>query len=335
MSAKPPPEATARPADFQRNVAAVNEALLIASLHQHELRMATEQSNARLQVEIGERKRAEQDLREAQARLLSHAGAMEQTIADRTSQLRASVGELEAFSYTLAHDLRAPVRAIQGFTQLAIEMPHEEIGTSAVELLQRVVKAAVRMDGLIQDVLNLSQVIRRPMKIEPVDVEALVRALIEERPELSPPLADIRIDGPLLRMMGHGPTLSQCLSNLLSNAVKFVGPGVAPRVRIWTEERIAPATGAPRSPLALPDPIAPAARPVVRLWIEDNGIGIDAAAQTVIFEIFQRLHNSAQYEGSGIGLAIVRKAIERMDGQVGVESAPGHGCRFWLELPRI
>ena len=110
--------------------------------------------------------------------------------------------------------------------------------------------------------------------------------------------------------MGHGASLTQCISNLLENAVKFVAPGVKPQLRVYAE-------------------------PVdhkMRLWFEDNGIGIDKAGQTKLFEMFQRVHGNHQYEGTGIGLAIVRKAVDRMNGEVGVESEVGKGSRFWLQL---
>ena len=231
-------------------------------------------------------------------------------------QLTASMEELEAFAYSLAHDLRAPVRAIHGFTQFALEMPNAEVGRSAAEMLQRVIKAAARMDSLIQDVLALTQVIRRPISISPVNVDALVRTLIDERPELSMPRAQVTIASPLLPVIAHEATLSQCVTNLLSNAVKFVQSGETPQVNVWSEMRSR--EGSLK----------------VRLWVEDKGIGVPVADRARIFEIFQRLQSSSAYEGSGIGLAIVRKAIERMGGRAGVESPEqGRGSRFWLELP--
>jgi signal transduction histidine kinase len=317
---------------FRQNAAAMNEELLLGALRQHELRVAAEKSNVSLQMEIAERRRIEADLDAAHAQLRANAEKLEQAVIERTAQLRASMVEMEAFAYSLAHDLRAPVRAIHSFTQLVLEMPRDEIGPSAGELLSRVVKAAIRMDSLIQDVLDLSHIIRRPIMLAAVDVNTLVRALIDERPELSPSRAEIKIESPLLSVLAHEAMLSQCLTNLLSNAIKFVEPGVMPRVRIWTEELHGlPAAG---SPDATPPALKSPARPRVRLWIEDQGIGIAAGAHERIFEIFQRLHSSAFYEGSGIGLAIVRKAIERMGGRVGVESGVRQGSRFWLELPK-
>ena len=309
-------------APFRRDAMAMNEALLIGGLRQHELLQKSE--------------KAERDLQVAQLELRAHADGLEQVITERTAQLRASMEELEAFSYSLVHDLRAPIRAIQGFTEMALDLPSEQMGPSAVEMLKRVVKAATRMDSLIQDVLSLTQVIRQPMNCRSVDLDALVRDLVKERPELASPRAEIKIECTLVKMWGHEATLSQCLTNLLSNAVKFVAPGVVPTVRVWSEERAAPANTEPKQTgSASPIPRSPrSAGELVRLFVEDNGIGIAPDAHKTIFEIFQRLHTSSQYEGSGIGLAIVRKAINRMGGTVGIESVPGKGSRFWLELPK-
>lgn len=307
--------------DFRPDMMALNEALLLGGLRQHELREAAEKSNTLLQAEIATRRRVEAELHTAHEQLQANAERLEHTVAERTAQLRASVGDLEAFAYSLAHDLRAPVRAIHGFTQLVLEMPAGEVSPVAVEVLQRVVTAAVRMDSLIQDVLALTNVIRRPVTLSPVDVDGLVCALVRERPELSPPHAEVEIESPLLPVVAHEAMLSQCLTNLLSNAVKFVEPGSVPRILVWTEAVSGSATELPE-------------RSLVRIWIEDEGIGIPPDARVRIFEIFQRLHSTSQYEGSGIGLAIVRKAVERMGGQVGVDSEVRKGSRFWLELPR-
>ena len=159
--------------------------------------------------------------------------------------------------------------------------------------------------------LAITRLSRQELKFETVNVEKQIRDIIHERPEFQPPKAEIRIESPLCPMRAHEASLTQCLTNLLGNAVKFVAPGVKPQVRIWS---------------------APAGEQV-RLWIEDNGIGIESAAQPRVFEMFHRLHNEREYEGTGLGLAIVRKAMERMGGQTGVESEPGRGSRFWLQLP--
>ncbi|HTL58976.1 MAG TPA: PAS domain S-box protein [Candidatus Limnocylindrales bacterium] len=249
-------------------------------------------------------------LEAAQAKLEEHARTLEATVQARTAELREANAELEAFCYSLSHDMRGPLRAIRSYTEMVIEDSGAQLSAIAKDYLQRVSSAAVRLDRLIQDVLAFSRVSRDPGKPERVEPERVVRTIISERPDMQPPAAEIRIDGPLPMVRGNEASLTQCLTNLLSNAVKFVAPGVTPHVRIHSE------TKGDR----------------VRLWVEDNGIGINKEAQGKIFELFYRLHRSGEYEGTGLGLAIVRKAAERMGGQVGVESEPGAGSRFWVEL---
>jgi PAS domain S-box-containing protein len=250
--------------------------------------------------------------REANARLARHAEELEGKVRERTLELEDKVSELEAFSYSLSHDLRAPLRSIESFTEIVLTDYAAQLDPAATSHLKRVVNAARRMDRLIQDVLAFSRVSRRVVIAEPVDVEHLIDDIVHERPELQPPHVDMIIERPLLHLLGHPASLTQCLSNLLENAAKFVARGTKPRIRVHTE----------------------AVGDHVRLWIEDNGIGITREAQRRLFGLFQRVHTGADYQGMGVGLAIVRKAAERMNGQVGVESEPGKGSRFWLQLPK-
>jgi signal transduction histidine kinase len=252
-------------------------------------------------------------------------------VCERTAQLRETVAGLEAFSYSLSHDMRASLRAIHTFTEIALAHSEQKIGVEDANLLHRVLAAAVRMERMVRDVLAFSRVSREDLKLEPVDVEKLIQDLVVHLPEFQTPQANIRIDSPLLPVLGHPASLVQCLSNLLGNAVKFVSPGVRPEVRIWTEPvQMAMPSVADMQKSPGPDP-QPKSTPAVRLWVEDNGIGVESEALGKIFDIFQRLHS--EYEGTGIGLAIVRKAVERMGGAVGVLSEPGKGSRFWIELP--
>jgi PAS domain S-box-containing protein len=260
--------------------------------------------------DITERKNAERALQDAQSKLTRHALELERIVAERTAKLSESNAELEAFSYSLSHDMRAPLRAISGFTKIVLAEHGPKLDAMGRDYLERTVEAAARLDRLIQDVLAVSRLSRQEMKLRPLDVEKQVRDIIHERAELQAPQAEVQVSSPLLPMMGHEASFTQCLTNLLSNAVKFVAPGVTPQVRIYSE----PVDGQ------------------VRLWVEDNGIGIDAAGQERLFKIFQRLHPQTEYEGTGIGLAIVRKAVERMGGRAGVESEPGRGSRFWVQL---
>jgi len=219
--------------------------------------------------------------------------------------------ELQAFSYSLSHDLRAPLRAIHTFTSLVLEGHGEKLGPEASHFLKRSLSASSRMDRLVQSLLALNRVSRREMRLGLIDVENLIRGIISERPEWQPPFAKIQIEVPLTPMRGDEASFTQCLTNLIGNAVKFVPPGTVPAIRINSQ----------------------ADGDKARLLIEDNGIGIAGDAHGKIFEAFQRMPEAQDYEGEGIGLTIVRRAVERMSGQVGVESEPGKGSRFWIELP--
>src|SRR5439155_26519961 len=170
--------------------------------------------------------------------------------------------------------------------------------------------SAARLDHLIQDVLNYTRILRAQLTLTRIDLDKLLREIIQSYPDWQPPQADIQIEGTLPPVQGHEGFLTQCVSNLLSNAVKFVAPGVQPRVRIWAEPRVTH----------------------VRIYFRDNGVGVSPEDETRIFRMFERIHPAAEYEGTGIGLTIVRKAVERMGGQVNFESKPGQGTTFWLEL---
>jgi signal transduction histidine kinase len=161
-------------------------------------------------------------------------------------------------------------------------------------------------------------------------LEAVIQAVIEQYSGLQSQQIDLQIERPLLPVLGHEAALTQCVANFLSNAIKFVLPDRVPRLRIWTEKR--PASGAPS---ASPEKDVKESASRVRVWFEDNGIGIAPSDLHRIFGMFERVHASNEYEGTGIGLAIVRKAVERMGGEVGVESRLGQGSRFWFELKGV
>ncbi len=254
--------------------------------------------------------RAETALHEAQAQLRRHAEELEALVAVRTAKLTESVQELERFSYSLSHDLRAPLRAMKGFSQMLQAEFDEQLGETGAMYLNRISAAAGRLDQLIRDVLTYSRIVREAVTLQRVDVEALVSQLVEENPALQEPQASITIRTPLLPVRGHDAYLTQVLSNLLYNAVKFVRRGEKPVVDLWTEET---ADG-------------------VRIFVRDHGIGIPKEVQHRLFGMFERLNRD--YEGTGIGLSIVRKAVERMGGSFGVESEEGRGATFWVQLKK-
>lgn len=295
-------------ARLQKRTAAMNEALVLGSVRQHELTDAAEKLNAELQAEIAQRKQAEAALRTAQAQLANRALQLEGLVTQRTAKLQETIGELEGFSYSITHDLRAPLRAMSSFSQVLEQGYGGKLDDAGKDFLRRIRESANRMDKLIQDVLQYSQVLRLDLRLEHVDADKLLRGILESYQDFQEPKAEVIIEGRLPAVLGNEAALTQCFSNLLNNAIKFVAPATKPRVGISAERR----------------------GEMVRFWVTDNGIGIASQYLGKIFETFQRLETS--FAGTGIGLTIVRKAVERMGGQVGVESEPGKGSRFWLEL---
>lgn len=265
--------------------------------------------NARLYEEVrhesDERKLALEAVRDLNEHL-------EQRVQERTARLEDITRELEAFASTVAHDLRSPLRIMRGFSSMLLEdYSGKLLDATGQEYARRIDLASERMSGLVEDLLSYSRLAREDVPIHTVDLDdAVAQVLRDMSDELAAAKADVTVEGPLPRVQGHGGLLAQVLGNLLGNAVKFVAPGEIPRVRIRA--------------------VAEDAR--VRLWIEDQGIGIDAAHLEKIFNVFERLHPQDRYPGTGLGLAIVRRAVERMAGTVGVESEPGKGSRFWIRL---
>ncbi|HEV2207389.1 MAG TPA: PAS domain S-box protein [Verrucomicrobiae bacterium] len=251
---------------------------------------------------------------------------LESMVAERTTALRETVGELEAFSYSIAHDMRAPLRGMQGFARIISEEHAAQLDPQGLDYLRRITTSAQRLDRLIQDVLNYSKILKDQIVIEPLDLDRLTRDLVDTYPNWQPPKAEVKIEGALPKVLGNEAFLTQCISNLVSNAIKFVSPGTIPRVRIWAEEASAAvAQSQPAGGGRLP-------RPEVRLYFEDNGIGIAPHQRGRIFRMFERIYPSTAYEGTGIGLTIARRAAERMGGSIGFESQLGKGSKFWIQL---
>jgi len=182
----------------------------------------------------------------------------------------------------------------------------------AKKYLDRIIQGGTRMDRLIQDILTYSRLSRREIKLQPISLDRLTREITSQYLDTGGSTSpDISVEGQLQNVIGHEASLSQAISNLLNNAVKFIAPGAKPKVRVRSERRNGD----------------------VRLWVEDNGIGIKPEYQHRLFSVFERVHPEKNYEGTGIGLAIVRKAAERMGGKAGVESDGVSGSRFWIQLP--
>jgi signal transduction histidine kinase len=257
-----------------------------------------------LALVVAERKRAEDALARQRTNL-------EKLIRQRTAKLRETLAELESFSYSITHDMRAPLRAMQNFAMLLEEDCSQSLAATGRDYCRRIRESAKRMDLLIQDALTYSRVVREEFPLQPVDLSKLLHGLVESYPNLQPPEVQIDLELEGVFVLGNQSALIQCFSNLLGNAVKFVALGIRPHVRVYAERKAG----------------------TIRVWLADNGIGIPPSARDKIFVMFQRVHSDQEYPGTGIGLAIVKKAVERMNGMVGVESEPGKGSRFWVELP--
>ncbi len=263
--------------------------------------------------EITVRKQAERELLAANDVIGGHASELEGLVNKRTSALRETVGELEAFSYSMSHDMRAPLRAMQGYAQAITDgYAGKCLDAAAADYLERISRAALRLDHLIVDALSYTKVLRAEVPMTQVDLDRLMCDLIETQPSARQSGAEICIKGCLPAVLANEALLTQCISNLLGNALKFVAPGTIPRVLIWAE----------------------AADAGVRVWFEDNGIGIAPQNHERIFRMFERIQPASEYEGTGIGLTIVRKAVERMGAQVGFESELGKGSKFWILLTK-
>lgn len=284
--------------------------------------------NARL---FEKQNRAQEELRKAQEDLTRTNLDLERLVTERTAKLQETIAELEHFSYSITHDMRAPLRAMQGFATILNEETAHGLSDEHKDYLNRIGSVAGRMDRLIIDALNFSKTVRQELVSERVDVLKLVRGIVGSYPELERSGAQIEIPNEIPQVIGNVAGLTQCFSNLLGNAVKFVKPGQRPEIRIWAEHAsLGEGEGREEKNLVTGRKEHAPSPQWVRIWVEDNGVGISKNFQPRVFDMFQR--ESEQHEGTGIGLALVRKVTERMGGKVGVESEPGQGSRFWLIL---
>ncbi|HEY9741758.1 MAG TPA: PAS domain S-box protein [Coleofasciculaceae cyanobacterium] len=278
-------------------------------------------------------------IRQAQLReqLQTYAAQLEQRVVERTAALQEANEALEVFVYSVSHDLRAPLRAMQGFAQALLEDYADQLDAEGQNYTHYIGASAQEMSTLLQDLLDYSRLSRTDISLQAVDLASVVATgLSQLEAELQQKHAQVTVEQPLPDVMAHRATLVQVVTNLVANAIKFVPPGVQPQVRVWVQERGSQSLSEEgEGEDALPTTYnlqRTTPDNSVRLWVEDNGIGIEPKHQERIFNVFERLHGAETYPGTGIGLAIVRKGVERMGGRVGVESQLGQGSRFWIEL---
>ncbi|MBA4147532.1 MAG: hypothetical protein H0X66_05400 [Verrucomicrobia bacterium] len=234
-------------------------------------------------------------------------------VDQRTAKLQEMIKSMESYNYSIAHDLRAPIRAIRGFTQALVEDYKPNLDETGCEYAERIEDAVERMDQLIQDLLIYGQLSHKDIPLEQVKLDAVFNRILENfTSEFEARQAKIDVKHPLGSVWANNTILHQIFSNLVGNALKFVDANTIPQINIWTEERGSS----------------------IRIYVQDNGIGIKPEYHERIFRIFERLHSVEVFPGTGIGLAIVQKGAERMNGKAGVESTFGKGSCFWIELAR-
>jgi signal transduction histidine kinase len=226
------------------------------------------------------------------------------------AELKDINSQLEAFVYSIAHDLRTPLRAVEALSKILLDEYGDKLDETGRDFASRINQSAEFMDKLLLDLLEYGRAVRAEMELGSVAVKtAWEAAVFQCQHQIREREALVEVASPLPLVRANEATLGQVLTNLLNNALRFAREGVQPHIRLRAEQ----------------------GEKAVRLWVEDNGIGIKAEHLDRIFRVFEQLHGS-NYGGTGIGLAIVRKGVERMEGSVGVESAPGQGSRFWIEL---
>ena len=246
-------------------------------------------------------------------RIRRREAELAELVEKKTGNLQELIRSMESFNYSIAHDLRAPIRAIRGFTEALIEDYRPGLDSMGCEYAKRIEESVDRMDRLIHDLLTYGQVSHKDVAMERVSLDQLMpRVLQQMNEEILARRALIDLRMPMPTVSANSTILEQVFINLISNGIKFVRAEVHPRIEIWAEE-------------------APTR---VRVYVRDNGIGIKKEHYDRIFRIFERLHTNEMYPGTGIGLAIVHRGVERMGGRVSLESKEGQGSCFCIELLR-
>jgi len=248
--------------------------------------------------------------RQAESALKALNSELEQRVADRTSELDAAVKELDSFSYTVSHDLRAPLRGINGFTRALLTDYLSDLPDQAQHYLQRVNANAQKMSDLIDDLLAFSHLGRKTLKRGPVAIDDVIRPLIAEM-LLEHSGRNVRVDIQDLPVCDCDATLiRQVFANLLSNAFKYTGRAAEPKIEVGCQRN----------------------NGELVIYVKDNGVGFDMQYAHKLFGVFQRLHRAEDFAGTGVGLAIVQRLVLRHGGRVWAYSEVGNGATFYVAL---
>ena len=235
---------------------------------------------------------------------------LERRVRERTAELEAANQELEAFAYSVSHDLRAPLRSIRGFSEVVLERYAGQLDAAGRDLLHRVCESSQRMNRLIDDLLKLSRIGRSELRWQPVNLSALAEAIAADLREAEPGRAVEIVIGPNLRAEGDERLLGIVLENLLANAWKFTGSRPGGLIEFGSVSQTEPT-----------------------FFVRDNGVGFDMAHADKLFGVFQRLHSSSEFPGTGIGLAIVQRIIRRHRGRAWATGVVNQGATFYFTLP--
>lgn len=280
-----------------------------------------------------------QMLNKAKEELSAHSRLLETRVQERTVRLRETISELETFSYTVAHDLRAPARGTTGYCEVLLEDFGSELSAEARTVIQQIMRLSTRMELLTRDLLEFTKVSRQDAPLSRIEIEPIIKEVLSV---YDPAIRQsVTVCSPLHNVLADRNLLQQVFSNLIENAVKFVPPNTTPKIAVFSE--LVP-QGSPNTrsralefsateSSSIGEARARSSVNHVRVWVQDEGIGIGREVHQKIFGIFERGTTSDLYPGTGIGLAIVARAMQRMGGTCGVESELGKGSRFWLDLP--